>query len=129
MNSGKIRLAIACGVVAAGVLSASSWASEGTTHHAHGLIKAIDTKAETVTIQHDAIPGLMMGMTMTFHVEEPEVLAGVQVGQEVNFDLREDPGRLTVTAIQPGQRSSTRDDSIIHTGSNCSCSGCMAAMM
>jgi Cu/Ag efflux protein CusF len=127
MESRRILFAIAFGLAAAGLLSAVCWAGEGTTHHAHGVIKAIDPHAETVTIQHESIPGLMM--TMTFHVEGPAVLTGLAVGQEVNFDLREDPGQLTVPAIQPASRSSNRDDPIMHTAGGCTCGGCMAAMM
>lgn len=53
------------------------------------------------TLDHDEIPGLMMGMTMTFHAD-PALLVSVEAGQEVDFRVREEgTRRYVVTAIEP----------------------------
>ena len=53
-----------------------------------------------MTLDHEDIPGLMKGMTMTFHAD-PSLLGGVAAGQEVDFRVREEGGRYVVTRIEP----------------------------
>jgi Cu(I)/Ag(I) efflux system membrane fusion protein len=52
-------------------------------------VVAIGVAQESVTLDHDDIPGLMPGMTMRFDVESPSVLKGIEPGDSVE-------GRLTV---------------------------------
>jgi len=86
------------------LLSAASWAAEGITHSAHGLVKAVDVTAHTVTIDHDDIPGLMPRMTMTFSVTDSAALSAIKVGERVDFSLREDGGKFVVTEIHPAKQ-------------------------
>jgi protein SCO1/2 len=57
------------------------------TYAAHGLVQHISDDRRAITIQHDAIPGYMMGMTMEFSVRDTNDLAGIVPGDEINFIL------------------------------------------
>jgi protein SCO1/2 len=57
------------------------------TYAAHGLVQHISDDRLAITIQHDAIPGYMMGMTMEFSVRDTNDLAGIAAGDEINFTL------------------------------------------
>lgn len=66
----------------------------------HGEARDIDPIARTITLEHEEIPGLMKGMTMTFAVAPEVDLAAVVVGSEVDFGLRDEDGTLTVTRVE-----------------------------
>jgi Cu(I)/Ag(I) efflux system protein CusF len=52
-----------------------------------GVIKAIDAKAGTLTIQHGPIPAVAWpAMTMTFKAKPATLLTGLKVGQTIGFD-------------------------------------------
>lgn len=53
-----------------------------------GVVVEIDPAKQWVTVDHDAIPGLMKAMRMKFAVGEPEVLEGVTVGDELLCSLK-----------------------------------------
>ncbi len=61
----------------------------------------IDAGARTVTLDHDEIPDLMKGMTMTFDVAPSVDLASLAPGTEVDFRLSDAEGGLTVVEIRP----------------------------
>ena len=87
------------------VLISSLWfatfaAAEGEGYAAHGTVESVDAAAGTVTIDHEDIPGLMMGMTMKFEVSDPKVLVGVAPGHVVDFRVRKDGERYRVTMIR-----------------------------
>ena len=69
-------------------------------HPGHGVVVSVDAAQGEVTLDHEDIPGLMMGMTMAFQAD-PKLLAGIQAGQEVDFRVREEGGRYVVTALEP----------------------------
>jgi Cu/Ag efflux protein CusF len=75
-------------------------AAEGGGYAAHGTVKSVDAVAGTVTIDHEDIPGLMMGMTMKFEVSDPKMLVGVVPGRVVDFRVRKDGERYLVTEIR-----------------------------
>ena len=67
-----------------------------------GVVKAIDTAKDTITLQHEAIAAIgWPAMTMPFKVASPELLTRVKVGDTVQFTLRHAGAVNTVTAIQP----------------------------
>jgi Cu(I)/Ag(I) efflux system protein CusF len=77
-------------------------ASAVKTGTASGIVKAIDPKAGTVTLQHGPIPGVgWPAMTMVFKATKPAMLKGVKVGQTVDFAVRTPPTGPEVTAIRP----------------------------
>ncbi|ATC26732.1 MAG: copper-binding protein [Caulobacter sp.] len=56
---------------------------------ATGVIRAIDAKAASVTLAHEAIPALKWpAMTMAFKVSDPALLKGMAVGTKVRFQLQ-----------------------------------------
>ena len=70
--------------------------------HAVGVIKAIDPKAGTLTIQHGPIPGVgWPAMTMTFKSKPPTLLKGLRVGQTIGFDTTVRGAAADVTAVMP----------------------------
>jgi Cu(I)/Ag(I) efflux system protein CusF len=67
-----------------------------------GVIKGVDAKAGTVTIQHGPIPAVgWPGMTMAFAVKPATLLKTAKVGQTVGFDLTVGVGPPTITALRP----------------------------
>ena len=70
-----------------------------TEHKGHGTAVEIDRTARTVTLDHEDIPGLMMGMTMTFPVAPGVDLESVAKGAIVDFRVKSDGKAITVTAI------------------------------
>ena len=70
------------------------------TAEGEGVVRSIDTNANTVTIAHGPIAALgWPAMTMAFHVRAPEMLNGVTVGARVHFDLMNDNGQPAVSAL------------------------------
>ena len=70
--------------------------------HAVGVIKAIDAKAGTLTIQHGPIPGVgWPAMTMTFKVDASASMSGLKVGQPVAFDVKAKGMSGEITALRP----------------------------
>ena len=67
-----------------------------------GVIKAIDAKAGTLTIQHGPIPAVAWpAMTMTFKAKPVALLMGLKVGQTIVFDTTVRGMDAEVTAIRP----------------------------
>src|SRR5450432_1522268 len=65
-----------------------------------GVVKAIDAKADTVTIQHGPIPAVgWPAMTMTFKAKPATLLDGLKVGETVDFDVTTRGMEADVTAI------------------------------
>jgi Cu/Ag efflux protein CusF len=67
-----------------------------------GVITEIDPKDATITLKHDPIPSLgWPTMTMPFRANPASLLAGLRVGQKVEFDTNEGHGLPEITAIRP----------------------------
>ena len=81
-----------------GLVVALAGCGGDSDHAGHGVVVSVDSARGEVTLDHEDIPGLMMGMTMTFRAD-PALLAGVAAGQEVDFRVREEGGRYVVTAL------------------------------
>lgn len=63
-----------------------------------GVVKKVDTKAGTVTIDHGPIKALNWGaMTMPFKVSDAALLNGLKVGAKVSFQLKDQK----IVAIKP----------------------------
>jgi Cu(I)/Ag(I) efflux system protein CusF len=66
-----------------------------------GVVKAVDRKAGSVTLQHGPIPGVgWPAMTMTFKARPASLLNGLKVGQKVSFDVSVHGTSAEVTAIR-----------------------------
>jgi Cu(I)/Ag(I) efflux system protein CusF len=69
-----------------------------------GIVRAIDTSKNTVTLQHQAIASIgWPAMTMAFKMASPELLKTVKIGDKVQFSLHPAGMDSTVTAIKPMQ--------------------------
>src|SRR5436309_1466382 len=53
-----------------------------------GKVVAIDAAKSAVTLNHEDIPGLMKAMEMEFRVDDPKLLEGVKVGDQVQGRLK-----------------------------------------
>lgn len=94
-----MRLArISC--LAALALLACGGEPDGAPKPGHGFVRGLDAPGGTVTLEHGEIPDLMLPMTMTFFVDDPAILAGLSVGDEVDFRVALDGKRYVVTEIQ-----------------------------
>jgi Cu(I)/Ag(I) efflux system protein CusF len=77
-------------------------ASAVKTGKASGIVKAIDPKGGTITLQHGAIPSVgWPPMTMKFKSTYPRMLRGLKVGQTVNFSVSTPPIGPEVNDIRP----------------------------
>jgi Cu(I)/Ag(I) efflux system protein CusF len=67
-----------------------------------GVVRAIDAKAGTLTIQHGPIPGVgWPAMTMTFKARPAALLKGLKVGQTIGFDCMVRGVSADVTGVRP----------------------------
>lgn len=66
-----------------------------------GVVKAVDLKAHTVTLDHEPIPAVgWPAMTMTFPVASPELLNGIAAGQTVTFEVTVTDNKPVITALK-----------------------------
>jgi Cu(I)/Ag(I) efflux system protein CusF len=67
-----------------------------------GQVTKIDESAGKITLKHGPIKKLDMdeGMTMVFKAQDPAMLKGVKVGDQVKFEADRVNGQFTVTKIQ-----------------------------
>ncbi len=65
--------------------------SQVKTYPARGVVREIDAGENTVSIQHDAIPGYMPAMTMPFEVKDTSELNGLSPGDSVTFQIKVTP--------------------------------------
>lgn len=64
-----------------------------------GKVVAVHADQKTVTLDHEDIPGLMKGMEMQFKVENPQVLEGVVVGDQVRGQLEVQSGDYIIKEL------------------------------
>ena len=65
-----------------------------------GKVTAVDADKQTVTLDHEDIPGLMSAMEMEFKVESLSVLEGISTGDQVQGRLRAKSGDYTITHLE-----------------------------
>jgi Cu/Ag efflux protein CusF/putative intracellular protease/amidase len=67
-----------------------------------GVIKAIDTANDTITLQHEPIAALgWPAMTMVLKVASPDLLTRARVGDRIQFMLHPHDGDSSITSITP----------------------------
>jgi protein SCO1/2 len=69
------------------VLLTAAACAAAKSYSATGLVLRVDRKDKTIVISHDAIPGYMNAMAMTFPVHDGKSLEGLQPGTMVEFTL------------------------------------------
>ena len=71
-----------------------------TTGESRGVVEAIDANAHSITLEHEAIPGLMEAMTMTFRIAPGVSLEGVEPGTPVEFQVTHVGEEFIVTELR-----------------------------
>ena len=94
--AGVVLLAVA--VVVAGCQRGSE-APQSKQYSVNGEVVAVDQNQKTVTLDHEDIPGLMKAMEMQFNVEDPQVLEGISVGNQVHGQLEVRSGDYIITDL------------------------------
>lgn len=67
--------------------SAGDPATQPRTFEARGVVRELEADGQSVTIRHEAIPGYMPAMTMTFIDKNPGELTGLRAGDSITFRL------------------------------------------
>jgi len=62
-------------------------------------VVAVDMDKETVTLDHEDIPGLMKAMEMKFPVENAKTLEGIKPGDEVHGKLKVQSGDYLIIEL------------------------------
>lgn len=70
------------------------------TYPGVGTVKALDTKAPSIEIDHGDIEGLMPAMQMEFEVSDGALLNGIAVNDRIDFTIEDRTGIMRVTAIK-----------------------------
>lgn len=73
--------------------------AQAQTAEASGEVRRVDAAAGKVAIRHGAISDLdLPAMTLVYRAD-PKLLAGLKVGDEVDFTATRQDGKYVVTAI------------------------------
>ena len=64
-----------------------------------GKVVAINLKKKSVTLEHDAMPGLMEAKKRKFDIESEQFLEGLKVRDLVQGQLQVTPGVYMITAL------------------------------
>jgi Cu(I)/Ag(I) efflux system membrane fusion protein len=77
--------------------------ADGTRPKQYGVIGkviAVDANKNSVTIDHEEIPGLMPAMQMAYKVDNPDVIIGIAPGDQVNGRLEVRAGEYVITELR-----------------------------
>jgi protein SCO1/2 len=74
-------------VLAALLALAAACGDASRRYPAHGVVRDVQPEYSQVVIEHDEIPGLMPAMTMNFEVADPALLATLERGQAIDFEV------------------------------------------
>lgn len=82
----------------------SMTSSADSSNKTHGVVRAIDVNAKTITLEHGDIPGVMAAMTMAYGVARPELLQKISVNDRVRFTLSKvETGEYVISSIEKEQ--------------------------
>jgi protein SCO1/2 len=95
-----LPVAFSVALVGCGKESTRSAAPPDKLHEVNGTVLAVDVSKPSVKLDHEDIPGIMKAMKMTFGVESPKVLDGIQPGDHVRGHLRVEGGKFTIVHLE-----------------------------
>ena len=64
-----------------------------------GVVRSVIPEINVLVVTHGDIPGFMPSMTMGFRAANPQLYAGLQVGDVIRFTLKGVPPNVTIVAI------------------------------
>jgi Cu/Ag efflux protein CusF len=62
-----------------------------------GVVVSVAPEKQTITVDHEDIPGLMKAMKMPFRVDDPKLLEGIREGDRVQGKVKVDGDYTFVT--------------------------------
>jgi len=65
-----------------------------------GKVVALDAAKPAVTLDHEDIPGLMKAMKMEFSLQDPKLLKGIEVGDQVQGRLKKGESGYVITRLE-----------------------------
>jgi protein SCO1 len=65
-----------------------------------GKVVAVNPDKQTVTLDHEDIPGLMHAMTMDFAVENSKLLDSLKPGDQLQGRLKVESGKYIITELE-----------------------------
>jgi Cu/Ag efflux protein CusF len=91
------------GMSGMGDMSSGAGSMSATVGHGKGIVKSIDHKNGTVTLEHGPIKAFgWSGMTMTFTLRHRSDMKNLKKGEHVDFDVVQDgQGAAIITKIHP----------------------------
>lgn len=66
---------------------------------ARGVVRSVIPEINVLVLTHEDIPGFMPSMTMGFRAANPQLYAGLQVGDLIRFTLKGVPPNVMIVAI------------------------------
>jgi Cu/Ag efflux protein CusF len=69
-------------------------------YEVRGKVVAVNSAKPAVTLDHEDIPGLMKAMQMEFAVEDPKLLEGIKVGDQVQGRLKKAESGYVLTQLE-----------------------------
>jgi protein SCO1/2 len=65
-----------------------------------GKVVAVAPDRQSVSLDHEEIPGLMMAMKMEYRVADPKLLDDLKPGDTVKGRLKDESGKYTITRLE-----------------------------
>ena len=101
----KHLLTPACAIATLALVATATQAAstDSTVRRSEGIVQTVDRAATKLTLKHGPIKSKtvdMPGMTITFAVENPALLANLDTGDKVSFVVEKVNGTLTVTELK-----------------------------
>jgi protein SCO1/2 len=88
IKRGRTSRLLCAAIMAAGVLVAVRWSPAQTKEYTvTGMVLRVNPDRPSFLVSHDAVPGLMAAMTMSFDVRDAQELTGIEPGTAVSFTL------------------------------------------
>ena len=83
----RLVILIAGLAVGVGLLGCDQEPGEPGRYAAHGIVEDVDQELSQILIDHEDVAGLMPAMTMNFAVPDPVLLAKLEPGQIIDFEI------------------------------------------
>jgi Cu/Ag efflux protein CusF len=65
-----------------------------------GTVVAVAPDKQSVTLDHEEIPGLMKAMKMDYQVDNPKLLENLKPGDKVQGRMKAESGKYTITQLE-----------------------------